>query len=98
MAWYCALLISLIYHNPVIGCRLRFHFSVYIYYKFREPVDYLVTMEQLPVNGEIFSFERLGVGEWKFVVQELENAEIKKISEKYDILCNVFGGFYSDRE
>ena len=63
-----------------------------------EPVDYLVTMEQLPVDGEIFSFERLGVGEWKFVVQELENAEIKKISEKYDILCNVFDGFYSDRE
>ena len=50
------------------------------------------------MNGEIFSFERLGVGEWKFVVQELENAEIKKISEKYDILCNVFDGFYSDRE
>ena len=62
------------------------------------PVDYLVAMEQVPANGEIFSFERLGAGEWKFAVQELENAEIKKISEKYDILCDVFDGFYSDRE
>ena len=62
-----------------------------------ETVDYLVTMEQFTVHGEIFSFERLGVGEWKFAVQGIENAEIKKISENHAILCNVFYGIYSDR-
>ena len=43
-----------------------------------EPVDYLVTMEQLPANGEIFSFERLGVGEWNSQSKNLRILRLRR--------------------